>query len=69
MRRIAVVLIGVLIGIAVGGFAALATDIIVAIGGDVQGWDPSTAIESEATEIGWNCYDRLLQYATNRCMA
>jgi peptide/nickel transport system substrate-binding protein len=64
MRRMAVVLMGVLVGIAAGGFAVLATDIVVAIGGDVQGWDPSTAIESEATEIGWNCYDRLLQYAT-----
>ena len=44
--------------------SAFSADIIVVTGGDVIGWDPSTAIHIEATEIGWNCYDRLLQYAT-----
>jgi len=64
MRYMAAVLTGVLLGIFVIGSAVAAMDIVIAIGGDVQGWDPSTAIESEATEIGWNCYDRLLQYGT-----
>ena len=64
MRRIAAVLIGVLAGIATVASVASAMDIVIALGGDIQGWDPSTAIELTATEIGWNCYDRLLQYAT-----
>lgn len=37
-------------------------DIVVALGGDVEGWDPATEVYYAAGEIVRNCYDSLLNY-------
>lgn len=39
-----------------------AKDVVVALGGDVEGWDPVTEIFYAAGEIVRNCYDSLLTY-------
>lgn len=39
-----------------------ATEMVVALGGDVEGWDPVTEIFYAAGEIVRNCYDSLITY-------
>lgn len=41
-------------------FAKGTKDLIVALGGDVEGWDPATEIYYAAGEIVRNCYDSLV---------
>jgi peptide/nickel transport system substrate-binding protein len=41
---------------------ALATELVVALGGDTEGWDPATVIYYAAGEIVRNCYDSLITY-------
>jgi len=44
-------------------FVVYAQDqMVVALGGDVEGWDPATEIYYAAGEIVRNCYDALLTY-------
>jgi len=59
-----VILLSMLIGVAVCASMAFATDIRVAVGAQLEGWDPHTSIFFLADEISWNCYDRLLDFET-----
>ncbi len=51
-----------LIGAALLSTGALANEMVVALGGDVEGWDPVTEIFYAAGEIVRNCYDSLITY-------
>lgn len=51
-----------LVGLLMLSASAMATDMIVALGGDVEGWDPCTEIFYAAGEIVRNCYDSLITY-------
>jgi len=56
-----------ILGIAVVGLlmlsvSGLAANMVVALGGDVEGWDPATEIFYAAGEIVRNCYDSLITY-------
>ena len=51
-----------LLGLLVISSGAMGTEMIVALGGDVEGWDPATEIYYAAGEIVRNCYDSLITY-------
>lgn len=62
MRRSVVTLILVLLSLGLFTMGTWATDMVVALGGDVEGWDPATEIYYAAGEIVRNCYDSLITY-------
>ena len=64
MKRSATVLLSLLVGLALFAPMALAGDFTVAVGAELEGWDPHTAIFFQANEINWNTYDRLLTFET-----
>ncbi len=64
MRRGFTALVGMMLGILLCTSVAFATDITVAVGAELEGWDPHTSIFFLADEISWNCYDRLLDFET-----
>ncbi len=51
-----------LLGAAVLSIGVYANELVVALGGDVEGWDPVTEIFYAAGEIVRNCYDSLITY-------
>jgi peptide/nickel transport system substrate-binding protein len=59
MKRFGVLVFALAFVLAFSG-SVFAKDLIVALGGDVEGWDPATEIYYAAGEIVRNCYDSLL---------
>ena len=64
MKRSLAILLSLLVGLALWAPLALAEDFTVAVGAELEGWDPHTAIFFLANEINWNTYDRLLTFET-----
>lgn len=62
MRRILVIAALSLLGTLALTAGTMASEMIVALGGDVEGWDPATEIYYAAGEIVRNCYDSLITY-------
>jgi len=62
VKRTLGVLTGALVALMMLSASAMATDMVVALGGDVEGWDPTTEIFYAAGEIVRNCYDSLITY-------
>ena len=62
MKKVARSLFVVLLATLVFSAGAFATEMVIALGGDVEGWDPATVIFYAAGEIVRNCYDSLITY-------
>ena len=62
MKKLCYSLVVVLIGTALLSVVGLADELVVALGGDTEGWDPATEIFYAAGEIVRNCYDSLITY-------
>ena len=62
MKRTLGILTAALLGLLVISSGVMANEMIVALGGDVEGWDPATEIYYAAGEIVRNCYDSLITY-------
>jgi len=62
VKRTLSTLVIALLGLLVFSASGWATEMVVALGGDVEGWDPATEIYYAAGEIVRNCYDSLITY-------
>lgn len=62
MKRAMKGLLVALLSVTMLSVGAFATEMVIALGGDVEGWDPATEIFYAAGEIVRNCYDSLITF-------